>query len=90
MVTLTAKLLDRPASAQVHGPQDVRGDAMLIATAGNLLNRGVQVEATPLLGGGRVSFEHERIAAATLAEVCDPGIVQVVGVDAPVPVGAVA
>ncbi len=90
MVTLTAKLLDRPVRAEVHGPHDVRGDSTLIASAVKLINQRAPVYGGILVGGGLASFEHERIAAATLAEVCDPGTATFSGLDFTVPVGAVA
>ena len=34
MVTLTAKLLDRPVRAEVYGPHDVGGDAVLLTAVG--------------------------------------------------------
>jgi hypothetical protein len=90
MVTLTGTLLDRPVRAEVHGPHDVRGDSVLLQTAVTLINQRAPVYGGILVGGGIASFEHERIAAATLAEVCNPGSVTVLGLDPDVPVGAVA
>jgi hypothetical protein len=90
MVTLTAKLLDRPVHAEVYGPHDVRGDSALIASAVKLINQRAPVYGGILIGGGLASFEHERIAAATLAEACDEGTVTIDGLDPSVPVGAVA
>jgi hypothetical protein len=92
MVTLTAELSGRPVRVEVHGPHDVRGtshdDALLIGTAVRLINHRVPVYGGILVGGGIASFEHERIAIATLAEVCDDGTVSFDGLDLSVPVGA--
>ena len=90
MVTVTGTLNGEYVRAEVHGPHDVRGHTVLIGTAVRLINVGHQLESTPLLGGGIASFEGERIAAATLAEVCDPGTAEVLGLDLSVPPGAVA
>ena len=90
MVMVAGKLLDRPVRAEVHGPQDVRGDAVLLASAVRLINQRAPVYGGILVGGGLASFEHERIAAATLVEVCDEGTVVTEGLDPSVPVGAVA
>jgi hypothetical protein len=90
MVTVTGTLNGEHVRAEVHGPHDVRGHTVLIGSAVRLINVGHQLESTPLLGGGIASFESERIAAATLAEVCDEGSVDVLGLDPSVPAGAVA
>jgi hypothetical protein len=74
----------------VHGPHDVRGDAVLVSTAVRLINGRHRVDGTILTGGGTASFEHERIAVATLAEACDEGTVTIDGLDPSVPVGVVA
>jgi hypothetical protein len=68
----------------------VRGHTVLISTAVRLIDHGHPVYGGILVGGGTASFEHERIAAATLAEACDEGTVTIVGLDPSVPVGAVA
>ena len=88
MVTLTGKLLDRPVRAEVHRPHDVRGDSVLLASAVKLINQRARVYGGILVGGGTASFAHERIAAATLAEACDEGTVEVLGLDPSVPAGA--
>jgi hypothetical protein len=94
MVTFEAELLGRPVRVEVHGPHDLRGtshdDALLIGTAVRLINHGVPVYGGILLGGGIASFEDERIAVATLAEVCDDGTVSFDGLDLSVPDGAIA
>lgn len=59
-------------------------------SAVRLINQRAPVYGGILVGGGTASFEHERIAAATLAEVCDEGTVTIDGLDPSVPVGAVA
>jgi hypothetical protein len=68
----------------------VRGDSVLLATAALLINRSAPVYGGILIGGGMASFEHERIAAATLAEACDEGTVAIEGLDPSLPKGAVA
>ena len=87
MVTVTGTLNGEHVRAEVHGPHDVRGHTVLIAVC--LINHGHPVYAGILVGGGTASFEHERIAAATLAEVCDAGSATIDGLDPSVPVGAI-
>ena len=92
MVTVTAKLADRPVRVEVHGPHDVRAadreSTMVIRVAVRLINQRARVYGGILLGGGMASFEDERIACATLAEVCDEGTVEVDGLDFFVPADA--
>jgi hypothetical protein len=90
MVTVTGTLNGEHVRAEVHGPHDVRGHTLLISVAVRLINQGHPVYGGILVGGGLASFEHERIAAATLAYVCDEGTVVIEGFDPTVPVGAVA
>jgi hypothetical protein len=90
MVTVTGKLGGHDVCAEVHGPHDVRGDSALLGVAVLLINGRHRVYGTILTGGGTASFEHERIAVATLAEICDEGTVTIDGLDPSVPAGAVA
>lgn len=49
------KLGGREVHAEIHGPNDVRGDAELIAIAAHLVQSGTRVYRWPL-GGGPASF----------------------------------
>lgn len=85
MVTVTGTINGRQVQAEVHGPDDVRGDSDLVTVAAGLVRRGTIVHAGPVLGGGPASFEDDRIATATLLEALDPGTGRFEGLDLTAP-----